>query len=74
VAAVRGGHHRGALAALVTSLVGAAIAAVFLSGGIGGYTSAWHRRFGEQPFATLDRLAYSPLCLLLGAGYIALLL
>jgi hypothetical protein len=58
----------------LTSLSGAGIAAVFLGRGVVGYTSAWRRRFGEQPFATLDRLAYSPLCLLLGAGYIALLL
>jgi len=57
-----------------TSLAGAGIASVFLARGVAGYTSAWRRRFGERPFANLDRRAYSPLCLLLGASYIALLL
>src|SRR5262249_57646561 len=57
-----------------TSLAGAGIASVFLGRGVAGYTSAWRRRFGERPFANLDRRAYSPLCLLLGASYIALLL
>jgi Protein of unknown function (DUF3995) len=58
----------------LTSLAGAAIASVFVGRGVAGYTSAWRRRFGERPFASLDRLACSPLCLLLDASYIALLL
>ena len=48
--------------------------AVFLGRGLAGYTSAWRRRFSEQPFARLDRLAYSPLCLALGAGFLAILI
>ena len=58
----------------LTLLAGAGMAAVFVGRGLAGYVSAWRRRFSEEPFASLDRLAYSPLCLLLGAGYIALLI
>jgi hypothetical protein len=58
----------------LTLLAGAGIVAVFIGRGAAGYTSAWRRRFSEEPFATLDARAYSPLCLLLGAGYGALLL
>ena len=58
----------------LTLLAGLGIAAVFVGRGVAGYTSAWRRRFSEQPFARLDRLAYSPLCLALGAGFIVLLL
>jgi hypothetical protein len=57
----------------LTLLAGAGIAAVFVGRGVAGYTAAWRRRFSEQPFATLDRLAYSPLCLVLGAGFLILL-
>ena len=58
----------------LTLLAGAGIAAVFLGRGLAGYTSVWRRRFGEQPFARLDRLAYSPLCLALGAGFLTILI
>ncbi len=58
----------------LTLLAGAGIAAVFLGRGVAGYTSAWRQRFPEEPFATYDRLAYSPLCLVLGAGYLAILI
>jgi len=57
----------------LTVLAGIGVAAVFVGRGLAGYTSAWRRRFSEEPFARLDRLVYSPLCLLLGAGYTALL-
>ena len=53
----------------LTSLAGAGIAAVFVGRGVAGYTDAWRRRFSEEPFARLDRHAYSPLCLALGAGF-----
>jgi uncharacterized protein DUF3995 len=58
----------------LTLLAGGGMAAAFVGRGLAGYTAAWRRRFSEEPFASLDRLAYSPLCLLLGAGYIALLI
>ncbi|HJU32523.1 MAG TPA: DUF3995 domain-containing protein [Hyphomicrobiaceae bacterium] len=58
----------------LTLLAGLGIAGVFLGRGLAGYTTAWRRRFSEQPFARLDRIVYSPLCLALGAGFIVLLL
>jgi hypothetical protein len=58
----------------LTLLSGAGISAVFLGRGVAGYSQAWRRRFCEQPFARLDRLVYSPLCILLGAGFLTLLI
>lgn len=58
----------------LTLLAGAGIAAVFLGRGVAGYTSAWRWRFPEQPFATYDWAYYSPLCLMLGAGYLVILI
>ena len=49
-----------------------AITLVFLGRGIAGYTSAWRRLTPLQPFARLDRLYYSPLCLIIGAGFFTL--
>lgn len=48
------------------------ITLVFLGRGIAGYTPAWRRLTPVQPFARLDRLFYSPLCLLIGAGFFTL--
>ena len=48
------------------------ITLVFLGRGVAGYTSAWRRLTPVQPFARLDRLYYSPLCLLIGAGFFTL--
>jgi hypothetical protein len=58
----------------LTPLAGVGIAAVFLGRGVAGYTEIWRRRFPEQPFATYDRRYYSPLCLALGAGFLAILI
>ena len=58
----------------LTLLAGAGIATVFVGRGLAGYTAAWRRRFSQEPFARLDRLVYSPLCLVLGAGYIVILM
>ncbi len=48
------------------------VALVFLARGIAGYLPFWRRLHPAQPFATLDVLLYSPLCLLLGAALIFL--
>lgn len=48
------------------------ITIVFLGRGIAGYTPAWRRLTPVQPFARLDRLYYSPLCLLIGAAFFTL--
>lgn len=49
-----------------------AITLVFLGRGVAGYAPAWRRIAPLQPFARLDRLLYSPLCLLVGAGFFIL--
>ena len=48
-------------------------ALVFLGRGIAGFTPAWRRITPEMPFASNDRLYFSPLCLLIGAGLTLLL-
>ena len=56
------------------TLIGAALAAVFLGRGAIGYTEGWRARFSVEPFATLDRKNYSPICLALGVGYLILVI
>ncbi|MDC9825867.1 DUF3995 domain-containing protein [Devosia sp. ZB163] len=56
------------------SVVGLLLAALFLGRGAIGYTDGWRARFSEEPFATLDRKNYSPLCLALGIGYLLLVI
>jgi hypothetical protein len=47
---------------------------VFLARGAIGYTAWWAAKTPEEPFRTLDRKTYSPLCLALGVGFLALVL
>lgn len=56
------------------TLIGLALAAVFLGRGILGYTAGWRARFTEEPFATLDRKNYSPLCVALGVAFLLLVI
>jgi hypothetical protein len=58
----------------LTLLAGGAIVAVFVGRGVAGYISAWRRLVPEEPFATNDRRYYSPLCLMIGAGYLVILI
>ncbi len=53
---------------------GLIVAAVFLLRGVAAYTQAFRRRFPEEPFASRDRWLYAPLCLLIGAGFIFMLM
>jgi Protein of unknown function (DUF3995) len=53
-------------------VLGLLIGLIFLARGIVGYTSWWQARTPVEPFRTLDRRNYSPLCLILGAGFLAL--
>ncbi len=53
--------------------LGALAAAIFAGRGIAGYLPAWRRMFSQEPFAMLDRLIYSPLCLCLAIGFAALI-
>lgn len=59
---------------VLTTLIGVGSTAIFLGRGVAGYVPAWRRLTPEEPFATLDPRYYSPLCLLLGAGFLCLLL
>jgi hypothetical protein len=54
------------------TLLGALLAAVFIGRGVVGYTPGWRARFPTEPFATLDRKNYSPLCFWIGAGFLIL--
>ncbi len=49
-----------------------AAAALFLVRGIGGYLPAFERMFPLEPFASFNRLAYSPLCLLIAALFMVI--
>jgi hypothetical protein len=54
--------------------IGAAATLVFIIRGVAAYLRMWRRRFAQEPFATMDRNWYGPLCLLLAAGFIVLLI
>lgn len=54
------------------TLLGALLAALFIGRGVLGYTPGWRARFPTEPFATLDRKNYSPLCFWIGAGFLIL--
>lgn len=45
-----------------------AIAAVFTLRGLIAYTPQWRERTPEEPFASLDRRIYGPLCLIIGGA------
>ena len=55
----------------VTAL-GVLVALVFAGRGFAAYTPVWRRRFSKEPFATMDRNWYGPLCLLLAACFAVL--
>jgi hypothetical protein len=56
------------------TLIGVALGAVFLARGVIGYTARWQKKTPEEPFRTNDRRVYSPLCIVLGVGFLALVL
>ena len=51
------------------SLAVGAIGAVFFARGTAAFTPIWRKLAPMEPFATLDRRFYGPLCLLLGFGF-----
>lgn len=59
---------------LPLTLIGALLAVIFLGRGVLGYTPSWRARHPVEPFATLDRRNYSPLCFWIGAGFLILVL
>lgn len=54
--------------------VGLLLAAVFLGRGIAGILPAFERAAPEQPYLTLNRRIYSPLCALAGIAFLFLTL
>lgn len=59
---------------LPLSLIGLALAAIFLARGVIGYTPWWAALTPEPNFRFNDRRVYSPLCLFLGAGFLILVI
>lgn len=59
---------------LPLSLAGLPFAAVFLGRGVVGYTAWWAALTPQANFRLNDRRVYSPLCLFLGAGFLALVI
>lgn len=59
---------------LPMSLAGVAvfIGLAFLARGVLGFLPWWRRLTPEMPFARLDVRYYSPLCLMIGIGFVAL--
>lgn len=55
-------------------LIGALVTAVFAVRGVAAYVPAWRVRFSEEPFATMDRNWYGPLCLLLAIAFLFILI
>jgi hypothetical protein len=64
-------HTSGGLA---LTLLGLPLAAIFLARGIIGYTPWWAEKTPEPNFRLNDARVYSPLCLFLGAGFLALVI
>ena len=54
-------------------VVGIVAAAIFFVRGSAGYSPRWRQRFSTEPFATRDMRFYSPLCMALATGMMALL-
>lgn len=65
---------RPSLPAGAVTLLGIGMTGVFAVRGVAGYLPAWRARFPRQPFARLDRLIYSPLCLCIALTCAGLLL
>lgn len=57
----------------LTSL-GLVLALLFFGRGLLAYTPGWRARHPIEPFASLDRRNYAPLCFWVGAGYLILAL
>ena len=56
----------------VVTLAGALLCLTFLGRFGVGYLEFWRRRFNRQPFAQLDAVVYSPLCLAIAVGFAVL--
>ncbi len=59
---------------LTLTVIGGLLAFVFLVRGILGYTPSWRRRHAQEPFAGFDRKVYSPMSLVIGVGFVLLVI
>jgi hypothetical protein len=57
----------------MVTVLGLLVTLIFAGRGIAAYTPAWRRLFPREPFATMDRSWYGPLCLLLAVCFATLL-
>jgi hypothetical protein len=64
--------HSPAVLSWLITIAGLAAAIVFAFRGVATYLRIWRRRFTLEPFATLDRRYYGPLCLLFAVTFAAL--
>jgi Protein of unknown function (DUF3995) len=62
------------LPAIVVTAAAIFATAVFAGRGVAAYLPAWRRRFAQEPFATLDRNWYAPLCLLFALAFAVLVI
>lgn len=69
VALARGGLIATPVPPVLVLLATLGAMAVFLGRGVAGFTPPWRRLTPEMPFARLDVILYSPLCLFLGAAF-----
>lgn len=56
------------------TLIGVVLGAIFLARGVIGFTPGWAQKTPEEPFRSNDRRVYSPMCIALGVGFLALVL
>lgn len=54
------------------TVIGAALALLFIARGVLAFTAGWRARFPTEPFATLDRRNFAPLSFWIGAGFLIL--
>ncbi len=55
------------------TMLGALMFLVFGLRGMAAYAPAWREKFTQEPFATMDRTKFGPLCLPFALGFAALL-
>jgi len=57
---------------MLIALGGWTLTAVFIGRGLIGLTPWFHKLLPEEPFRTYNRNCYSPLCIVIGAGFLVL--
>lgn len=54
--------------------LGVVLATLFLGRGVFGYSATFKARYSLEPFVTNNRRVYAPLCLVVGAGFLILVI